>query len=55
MDMAQAIAIMGKALGAGIAMGFGAIGPVSAKVMPLPTRWTAWLVSPKPPAPCVPT
>ena len=27
MDMAQAIAIMGKAIGAGIAMGFGAIGP----------------------------
>ena len=27
MDMAQAIAIMGKAIGAGLAMGFGAIGP----------------------------
>ena len=27
MDMAQAIAIMGKAIGAGLAMGIGAIGP----------------------------
>ena len=27
MDMAQAIAIMGKAIGAGIAMGIAAIGP----------------------------
>ena len=27
MDMAQAIAIMGKAIGAGLAMGFGAIDP----------------------------
>ena len=27
MDMSQAIAIMGKAIGAGLAMGIGAIGP----------------------------
>ena len=27
MDMAQAIAIMGKAIGVGLAMGIGAIGP----------------------------
>ena len=27
MDIAQAIAIMGKAIGAGLAMGIGAIGP----------------------------
>ena len=27
MDMAQAIAILGKAIGAGLAMGIGAIGP----------------------------
>lgn len=44
------------AIGAGLCMGIGAIGPrLSAKAMPSVKRWRAWPVSPTRPERCVPT
>ena len=43
------------AIGAGLCMGIGAIGPALAKVMQLARLWRAWPVSLRLPALCVPT
>lgn len=53
--METAIVKAACAIGAGIAMGFGAIGLQLAKVMPLAKRWKAWPASRKWQTCCVPT
>ena len=53
--METAIIKAACAIGAGLCMGIGAIGPALGEGNALAKLWKAWPASPKWPTPCVPT